>query len=73
MKEQVKKHPTHVFATRTGSVKEFDYKIDEESILLDLKVLLREYYAATFSVQEDALQLQFTNGQKFSLKAKEIV
>lgn len=73
MSENNKKQIAHVFATGTDSAKEFNYKVDAESILFDLKVLLREYYATTFTVEEDALKLQFTNGQKFILKAEEII
>lgn len=65
----------HVFATKTEAAQEsgIDYKVDAESVLLDLKVLLRDYYAATFTKEEDALTLQFTNGQKFILSAKEVL
>ena len=51
----------------------FNYKVDAESILLDLKVLLRDYYTATFTKEENALKLQFNNGQTFILSAKEVV
>ena len=48
------------------------YKVEAEEILFDLKVLLRDYYAATFTKDADALKLQFTNGQTFILSAKEV-
>lgn len=65
----------HEFTTETESAKEagLGYKVDAESILFDLKVLLREYYAATFTYDENALKLQFTNGQTFILNAKEVL
>ena len=65
----------HEFVTETESAQEvgFEYKVDAESILLDLKVLLREYYTATFTKDEDALRLQFSNGQTFILSAKEVL
>lgn len=62
----------HTFSTKTEAAKELNYKVDAESILLDLKVLMREYYAATFTVEEDSLILKFTNGQAFRLTAVEI-
>lgn len=65
----------HKFATETESAKEegIGYKVDAESILFDLKVLMREYYDATFTFEENALKLQFTNGQTFVLCVKEIL
>ena len=63
----------HLFARDMESAKRFDYKIDRESLLLDIKALLREYYAATFTAEADALKLQFTNGQSFILSAKEVL
>lgn len=51
---------------------EMSYKVDTESILFDLKVLLREYYVATFTVDEDAISVKFSNGQTFILKVKEV-
>ena len=62
----------HVFAIETESAQELNYKVDAESILFDLKVLMREYYATTFTVEEDVLKLQFTNGQTFRITAVEI-
>lgn len=51
----------------------FNYKVDSKSLLLDIKALMREYYAVTFTVAEDVLQLQFNNGQTFILSAKEVL
>ncbi len=69
------KKQEHAFLTELESAQEvgFNYKVDAKSVLLDLKVLMREYYAATFTATEDALQLQFNNGQKFILSAKEVL
>ena len=68
------KHEYHEFVTETESAKEaeFDYVVEGQSILLDLKVLLPDYYAATFTKEGDALKLQFSNGQSFLLKIEEI-
>ena len=55
-----------------GTRSSLTYKVEAEEILLDLKVLLRDYYAATFTKDENALKLQFNNGQTFMLSAKEV-
>lgn len=62
----------HVFLKELESLNGFDYKIDVKSFLLDVKVLLREYYAGTFTEQADALTVRFNNGQSFILSAKEV-
>ena len=63
----------HLFVTEMeGSGDSLKYIVDEKSLLLDLKVLIKEYYAVTFSENEDGLQLAFGNGQKFSISIKEI-
>ncbi len=63
----------HIFSNQTDGAKyELDYKIDSFGILLDLKFLLAEYYAATFSQNGNALCLGFTNGQKFQISVTEI-
>ncbi|MCM1289457.1 MAG: hypothetical protein NC132_02245 [Corallococcus sp.] len=63
----------HLFVTEMESAQVFNYKVDEQSLLLDLKVLLKEYYSATFAVAKNSLKLQFTNGQIFELSVKEVV
>ncbi len=62
----------HLFVTKTEGAKEnFNYKVEAEELLLDLKVLLKEYYAATFTVDGKSLKLQFNNGQEFKLILQE--
>lgn len=70
----VKEQSYHECLTEYESAKElgFNYKVDLKSVLLDIKALMREYYTATFTVEEDALKLQFNNGQTFILKAEEV-
>ena len=65
----------HNCVTEYESAKElnFNYKLDSKSILLDIKALMREYYTVTFTATEDALQLQFNNGQTFIVSAKEVL
>ena len=74
MAKRTNSNTYHEFITERESAREvhLDYRIESESILFDLKVLLREYYAATFTIEENALKLQFNNGQIFILSAKEV-
>ena len=69
-----KEQSYHEFVTEKESAQEVGlaYKVEAEEILFDLKVLLREYYAATFTKDENALKLQFNNGQTFILSVKEV-
>lgn len=59
-----KKHEYHEMVTEKESARDvgLTYKIEAEEILFDLKVLLRDYYAATFTKDKKALKLQFNNG-----------
>lgn len=52
-------------------MEEIDVRVDELSILLDLKVLLKDYYTATFTSDERGLEIKFDNGQKFAISVKE--
>ena len=74
MAKRQKEQEYHEFVIDKEAAEEvgLDYEVDAESLLFDLKVLLREYYAATFTVEEDALKLRFNNGQKFILSIKEV-
>ncbi len=64
----------YAVVTELESAKEagLTYIVDEESILLDLKALLRDFYVATYTQEEDALKLQFNNGQTFIISVKEV-
>ncbi len=62
----------HLFVAETEGAKDrFNYKVEAEDIMLDLKVLLKEYYAATFSADEKSLKIRFNNGQVFKLSVSE--
>ena len=50
----------------------FNFNLCVHELLIDVKVLLKEYYAATFSEDGNALLMNFTNGQKFKLTLQEI-
>ena len=74
MAKREKKYDYHEFVTEKESAEEanLDYEVEIESLLLDLKVLLRDYYAATFTADGDALKIQFNNGQTFILSVEEV-
>ncbi len=63
---------THIFINETEGAKDrFNYKVEAEDIMLDLKVLLKEYYAATFGINGKSLKISFNNGQVFKLSVLE--
>ena len=47
-------------------------KIDKQDLLIDLKVLIKEFYCGTFTNDGQSLLLELFNGQKFALKIEEI-
>ena len=47
-------------------------KIDKQDLLIDLKVLMKEFYLGTFANDGQSLVLEFFNGQKFALKIEEL-
>ncbi|MDE6474743.1 MAG: hypothetical protein K2L70_06555 [Clostridia bacterium] len=47
-------------------------KIEKQDLLLDLKVLIKEFYCGTFTNDGQSLLLNFFNGQKFALNIEEI-
>ena len=75
MSVPAKEQRYHELITERESAQELGlgYKVEVEEILLDLKVLLRDYYAATFTKDENTLKLRFTNGQTFILNDKEVL
>ncbi len=55
----------HIFLTETESAAgSFDYRVNASDLLLDLKVLLKEYYIATFTSDGNALLINFNNNGK---------
>lgn len=58
----------------TNTIKDSDTatKIEKQDLLLDLKVLIKEFYFGTFTNDGQSLLLNFFNGQKFALKIEEI-
>lgn len=51
---------------------DINWKVEPNEILCDIKFLLREYYVATFGIDEKSLILGFNNGQKFKITVSEI-
>ena len=67
------KNKEHLFVSEMeGLEQNLSFTIDEKSLLLDLKVLIKEYYAVTFNQSEDGLILTFCNRQRFCISVKEI-
>ena len=50
--------------------RQFDFFVDEREMLSDLKAIMAEYYVATFTLDESALTVGFSNGQKFRISVK---
>ena len=74
MKESLKRSKREdvcLLKTETANV-QFKYMVDIDSIILDLKAMIKEYYFATFSEEGNSLILKFSNGQKFRLSIDEI-
>lgn len=46
--------------------------IDEMSLMMDVKVLLNEYYLATFDENGNSMKIALNNGQKFRITVDEI-
>ena len=58
----------HIFLPDTEIADaEFQCKVTATGLLLDLKVLMKEYYVATFSDDGGTLKIALSNGQKFRL------
>ena len=56
----------HIFLSDRGiDTPEFQCKVTAKDLLLDLKVLMKEYYVATFSDDNGWLKIALNNGQKF--------
>ncbi len=63
----------HTFIPELDGAKEdATYKIDVADLLLDIKVLIKEYYTATLTEDKSELQIRFNNGQAFRLALSEI-
>lgn len=45
--------------------------VGEQDLLLDLKMMIKQYYVATFTQQDNRLKLTFSNGQTFLITVSE--
>ena len=54
----------HIFNTQLDNL---NYKVSIDDMLLDLKVLLKEYYCGTFTFEGESLKITLNNGQNFIL------
>ena len=59
-------------AVISAASNEIKSKIDKQDLLIDLKVLMKEFYVATFTDNGQSLVISFDNGQKFALEIQEI-
>ncbi|MDE7070353.1 MAG: hypothetical protein K2O86_00060 [Clostridia bacterium] len=58
------KNTEHIFDTKFD---ESNCKLSLDDMLLDLKVLIKEYYCGTFTNDGKSLKITLNNGQKFLL------
>lgn len=68
----MKKRSNHLFVKEMECEDKLQFKVDELSLLLDVKVLLKDYYTATFTESENALRINFDNGQTFEISVNEV-
>ena len=61
----------HIFSTELECATSFDFTVDAMDLLTDIKVLIKEYYLATFCESGDSLNIKFNNGQTFKLSIVE--
>ncbi len=68
----MKERSNHLFIKEMECKDKLQFKVDELSLLLDVKVLLKDYYTATFTESENALRINFDNGQTFEISVNEV-
>ncbi len=68
----MKERSNHLFVKEMECENKLQFKVDELSLLLDVKVLLKDYYTATFTESENALRINFDNGQTFEISVSEV-
>ncbi|MDE6474027.1 MAG: hypothetical protein K2L70_02905 [Clostridia bacterium] len=62
--KEINESTEHIFNTEFDRL---DYQLSLEDMLLDLKVLIKEYYCGTFTNDGKSLKITLNNGQKFLL------
>lgn len=66
------KSATHNFLLDNETMSEIESKVETFDLMTDIKVLLREYYIATFGESGNSLNIAFNNGQRFSIAVAEV-
>lgn len=61
--EKIATAPSEFDVTETDLI----FSLNEKDLLFDIKALIKEYYCGTFTLDEQSLKMQFTNGQVFLL------
>lgn len=61
----------HLFVPQFDGANGLDFKVELIDLLADIKVLLKEYYIATFDDRGNSLNIKFNNGQKYRLTVEE--
>lgn len=59
-------------SAKENGVERLTSVIDEMSLMMDIKVLLNEYYLATFNENGNSLKIALNNGQKFRITVEEM-
>lgn len=54
-----------------NEISESNWFISSKDLLMDLKLLIKEYYAASFTEEDNFLKLSFVNGQTFLVSLQE--
>ncbi len=54
-----------------NEISESNWFITSKDLLMDLKLLIKEYYAASFTEEDNFLKLSFVNGQTFLVSLQE--
>lgn len=54
-----------------NEISESNWFITSKDLLMDLKLLIKEYYAVSFTEEDNFLKLSFVNGQTFLISLQE--
>lgn len=65
------KATNHLFVPEFDSLEGLVCKVEAIDLLMDLKVLIKEYYLATLCENGNSVEIAFNNGQKFKLNIVE--
>lgn len=54
-----------------NEISESNWFITSKDLLMELKLLIKDYYAASFTEEDNFLKLSFVNGQTFLVSLQE--